>query len=322
MIKKLFTKPGIYILLALGSFVSFWSCNKQNPGGITGNTNTITYVLANSTMTTIFYSAVQKAGLDTLFSSPAVFTLFVPNDMACTISGYSQSVINGFTSDQARKWVLYQTYAGGILPLQTFIGKTEEKLIMADGDSIFVTGDSNRTYVNGFQLPSSQAAAINGVIIALGNVLLPPTQNLNQMVAGDTSLSFFNEAIQLATPVPDSLSTLLTIGAPFSLFAPVNDAFRNVGFNSPSDLSAISPDSLRNFVLLTMVPQRLFTYDIPDSSSFKTAGDSTLVFYQTGLQTTVQVLGGDTTSLIISANQMAINGVLFKTDALLKNQLH
>ncbi|HEY4936598.1 MAG TPA: fasciclin domain-containing protein [Puia sp.] len=316
---KLFARTGLYISLASLSILFFWACNKSTPAGTITQTSSLGYIIANGANTTIFNSAVVKAGLDTVFSGPSIFTLLVPNDDACIQSGYSQTVINGFTQDQARNWVLYQTYAGTALNFESFIGKTEVKLIMADGDSVFVSGDSNRTYVNGYQFLNTEVTAINGVMLALQNVLFPPQQNLAQMVGGDTSLSFFNQAIQLATPVPDSLSSLLSTGGPFTLYAPDNDAFRNLGYNSPTDLNMVNPDTLRSIVLSGLIPQRLFNYDVEDSSTFKTVSDSTLIFYTIGIQTTVQVVGSDTTSNIISINQMAINGVLFKIDGLLEH---
>jgi uncharacterized surface protein with fasciclin (FAS1) repeats len=156
-------------------------------------------------------------------------------------------------------------------------------------------------------------------MLSLQNVLLPPTQNLSQVVNSDTSLTFFNQAIQLSTPFPDTLSVLLTSGGPFTVIAPNNDAFRHVGYNTPSDLNTVSPDSLRSLVLLSLIPQRLFGYDVDDSSKFQTLADSTLIFYITGIQTTVQVVGSDTTANVLSVSPMARNGVLFKIDGLLEH---
>jgi uncharacterized surface protein with fasciclin (FAS1) repeats len=319
MITNSFLRTGLYFLIAVLTAMSFSACNKTSPTGINSQTSTLGYVLATGTNTTIFNSAVVKAGLDSVFSGPSIFTLMVPNDVTCTQSGYTQAVINGYTSDQARKWVLYQTYAGAALTFESFIGKTEVKLIMADGDSTFVSGDSNRTFINGYQFLNSELTASNGIMLALQNVLVPPTQNLAQMVSTDTSLSFFNQAIQLATPVPDTLSVLLSTGGPFTILAPDNDAFRNVGYSTPADLNAANPDSLRSLVLLSLIPQRLFGYDVGDSSIVQTVSDSTLIFYITGIQTTVQVVGSDTTSNVISVSPMAINGVIFKTDGLLEH---
>jgi uncharacterized surface protein with fasciclin (FAS1) repeats len=315
--KKLFTQPGLFFLLAVMGLLSVFACNKSNPAGINAQSSTLSFVLANASNSTIFHSAVLKAGLDTVFNSPSMFTLFVPTDQACIQSGFSLAVINGFTADQAKNWVLYQTYAGAGLTTESFIGKKEEKLVMANGDSIFVSGDSNRTSINGFQTSNSELKASNGVMIALQNVLLPPKQNLEELVSSDTSLSFLNQAIALATPVPDSLSTLLSSGGPFTFFAPDNDAFRKLGYNSPADLNAVNPDSLRLMVLLSLVPQRLFSYDISDSSTFKTVSDSTLFFIIPGIQAQIQVLNSPFASNIVSINALAINGVLFKIDELL-----
>jgi uncharacterized surface protein with fasciclin (FAS1) repeats len=317
MMINLFKKSGLCFAVGMACILSFWACNKQESNGINPQTSSLGYILATGTNTTIFNAAVVKAGLDSVFSGPSVFTLLVPNDQACNQSGYTQSVINGFTHDQARQWVLYQTYAGTALTFESFIGKTEEKLIMANGDSIFVSGDSNRTFVNGYQFLNSEAAGTNGTMLALQNVLVPPAQNLAQLVNSDTSLTFFNQAILLATPVPDTISNLISTGGPFTLLAPNNDAFRILGYNSPSDISTISPDSLRTLVLTSLVPQRIFNYDVVDSLQIQTVNDSTLVLSLTGLTTTVRVVGSPYSANFVSYNTMALNGVLFKTDSLL-----
>jgi uncharacterized surface protein with fasciclin (FAS1) repeats len=314
---KLFKNTRLYFSLIVVSALFSYACNKQDTNNINPQTSSLGYILANGTNTTIFNSAVVKAGLDSLFSGPSIFTLLVPNDQACNQSGFTQSVINGFSSDQARQWVLYQTYAGTALTFESFIGKTEEKLIMADGDSVFVTGDSNRTYVNGFQFLNSEAAGNNGTMLALQNVLVPPAMNLAQMLNTDTSLTFFNQAVLLATPVPDTLSKTLATGGHFTLLAPDNDAFRILGYNSPADISSISPDSLRTLVLTSLIPQRLFSYDVVDSTTVLTVNDSTLILNITGLETSVKVVGSSYSSNFVSYNTMAINGVLFKTDSLL-----
>lgn len=311
-------RQGLMPALFFGCGLWICACNHNNPPPVINpSTSTIGYVLANGTNTTIFNSAVTKAGLDTVFNSAALLTVFVPNNDACIQSGFTQDSVNTFTPAQARDWVLYQTYAGAALTLESFIGKTEQKLIMANGDSIFVTGDSNRTFVNGFQTYNSEITASNGQMLALQNALRPPTQNLYQLVNSDTSYSFLNQAILLATPVPDSLNQLLSSGGPFTFLAPDNDAFRSLGYNSPTDLNVVNPDSLRTMVLVGLIPQRLFSYDVADSSTYQTFNDSTLIFYYRGIANAVQIVGDSTTSNVISIGYMGTNGVLFKMDAVI-----
>ena len=154
-------------------------------------------------------------------------------------------------------------------------------------------------------------------MLALQNVLVPPSMNLAQILNTDTSLTFFNQAVSLSTPVPETLSKTLATGGPFTLLAPNNDAFRVLGYNSPADIGTISPDSLRTLVLTSLIPQRLFSYDVVDSTRVLTVNDSTLLLNITGLLTTVRVVGSTYSSNFVSYNTMATNGVLFKTDSLL-----
>jgi uncharacterized surface protein with fasciclin (FAS1) repeats len=315
--KKSITIPSLCIFIAVLSLPSVWSCNKQSVPVINSDSSSLSYVLANGTNTTIFNSAVVKAGLDSLFAGPAIFTLFVPNDQACAQSGFPQSVIDGFTSAQARQWVLYQTYAGTALTLESFIGQINSPLLMSDGDSIFITGDSNRTYANGNQMLNSEIKASNGTMLALQYVLVAPTQNLYQLISTDTSLSFLNQAILFSSPIPDSLYSLLSTGGPYSVLAPVNNAFRNLGFNAPTDLDTVNPVTLRNMIQTSMIAQRIYSYNIADSATYLAVSDSTLLFINSGIQESVQVQGNPNTANAVSINAMAFNGVLFKIDAVL-----
>src|ERR1700733_9510688 len=115
MMMRLTANSRLYFSLLIVGLVFSCACNKQETNNINPQTSSLGYILANGTNTTIFNSAVIKAGLDSLFSGPTIFTLLVPNDQACMVSGFTMSVIDGFTSDQARQWVLYQIYAGTAL---------------------------------------------------------------------------------------------------------------------------------------------------------------------------------------------------------------
>ncbi len=307
----------ILFLLIAGAFLSGLGCNKKNPQSINYKTSTISYILANGTNTTLFESAIKQAGLDSTFNGAGPFTVFVPTDDAMNQAGINQSVINSTSPSQSKDLVLYHTIAGAAMTSSSLIGTKELKVVMANGDSVFITGDSNAIWINGVPVIAVDLIAANGVLHALQGILIPPSKNLLQLINADTSLSFLSNAVQLATATPDSLTTDLVSGGPYTFFAPDNDAFRKLGYNSPQDLNTVNPDSLRLFITSNLVAQRLFSYDISDSSTLLTVNDSTLYFNLSGVAAQVQLKAHSNFSDIVSVNQMATNGVLFKVDEIL-----
>jgi uncharacterized surface protein with fasciclin (FAS1) repeats len=305
------------LLLLFAAGIAGWSCNKNNPAGIDYKTSTISYFLANAANTTYFETAIREASLDTVFNGTGPFTVFVPSDDAFNASGISLPSVTAYSAEEARNLVLYHTVAGAALTAADFIGARELKVIVANGDSVFITGDSNRIFVNGIQVGSSDVQAANGIMHSLQGVLVPPSKNLLEMINADSSLSFLSNALVRATASPDSIPANLATGGPYTFFAPDNDAFRHLGYNTPQDLDTANADSLRLLILSQLLPQRLFSYDIADSSTLQTVNDSTLLFSLTGITPQVQIKGHAGFANVVSVNQMAINGILFKTDEVL-----
>ncbi|HVY75510.1 MAG TPA: fasciclin domain-containing protein [Puia sp.] len=312
-----FSKFPALILLIAGAALLNWDCSKKNISSIDYKTATISYVLSTGANTTYFENAVHIAGLDSVFNGAGPFTVFVPNDQAFEASGISMTDLNAYSMDQARQLVLYHTVAGLALNSSEFIGKNESKLVTANGDSIFITADSNRMFVNGMLVTASDVAAANGVMNAMPGVLQAPVSNLLETIQADTSFSFLCNAISLASANPDSVSHLFSWDGPFTFLAPDNDAFRSLGYNMPQDLDTLNPDSLRLMILSQVIPQRLFSCDIPDSSSFQTVSDSTLNFTSTGISLQAQLAGHSPVANLVSDARMATNGVLFKVDEIL-----
>lgn len=306
----------LFFLLAIIG-ISVWSCTKNTPKSIDFKTSTISYVLAHGSNTTLFESIIKQANLDTIFNGSGPFTVFVPTNDALNQAGINQAVINSYSVADAKNLVLYHTIAGISMTASYFTGTKELKEVMANGDSVFISGDSSRIFVNAVPVIAVDLVAANGVLHAIQGVLTAPTKNLKELIYADTSLTFLSNALQLATPVPDSLTKDLASGGPYTFFAPNNDAFRKLGYNSPQDLSSMNTDSLRLLILSHLIPQRLFTYDIPDSSTFQTVNDSTLYFNLSGIAAQVQIKGHDTFAKVVGVNGMARNGVLFKVDGVL-----
>jgi uncharacterized surface protein with fasciclin (FAS1) repeats len=306
-------RRGLFFLIALIGFCS-GSCTKNTPKSTDYKTATISYILANGTNTTLFESIIQKADLDTIFNGSGPFTVFVPTNDALSQAGINESIISNYTVADAKNMVLYHTIAGTSLAAESFIGTRESKEIMANGDSVFISGDSSTIYVNGIAVTTVDLVAANGILHALQGVLRSPDKNLLELVNTDTALTFLSTAMLRATGMPDSVTSRLALGGPYTFFAPDNDAFRALGYTAAQDLNSANPDSMRLLILSHLVPQRLFNYDIPDSSTLQTVNDSTLYFNLTGINAQVQIKGHDTFANLVGVNIMAKNGVLFKVD--------
>jgi uncharacterized surface protein with fasciclin (FAS1) repeats len=306
----------ILFVLAISCF--FAACNKNTPQGVNAQTSTVGFILANSMNATVFESAVQRSHLDTVFNQPGPFTVFVPNNDACSNSGISQITMDGYSDSMARNLVLYHTVAGTALTIASLHFASVLKIIMANGDSAYITSDTTHLYINGIPAQASDIIASNGVLDAIQAVLTPPGGNLLQMVQSDTALSLLSAAIQRASQGTVPIDSLLNNSGPYTLFAPINDAFRQANYFSPDDINYANPDSLAWLLMNHMIPSRLFACDMPVGSSRMNLNDSTISFLSNGINSQVQVSGSDTLSNVLFANGMARNGVFYKVDLLLK----
>ena len=143
------------------------------------NTSTITTVLQTSVNATIFYQAVLRTGLDTIFSSPGPYTVFVPTDSAFIAAGLSSADVAAAPAAAVRDLLLYHTLAGSALITTSFPGGTNYKITAANGDSLFITNSTTGFFVNGIAVQQSDIIVSNGVLQAItAQPLLPAKGNL------------------------------------------------------------------------------------------------------------------------------------------------
>ncbi|PRD47824.1 fasciclin domain-containing protein [Sphingobacterium haloxyli] len=84
-------------------------------------------------------------------------------------------------------------------------------------------------------------------------------RNAADFTANNYELTLFHAAMETA----GLLDTLRGEG-PFTLFAPSNQAFNDIGIVRASDFAAMNQDSLRFMMLYHILPRRLYREDIPD----------------------------------------------------------
>ncbi|MBS1596858.1 MAG: fasciclin domain-containing protein [Bacteroidetes bacterium] len=317
---KIKFSPGIISLFtaAFIMMVAFNACNKSTAStGPAPGTTSVSSILKNASDATIFATAMARVHLDTVFNGAGPFTVFVPTDAAFAASGVTFATINNLSDDSLRKFLLYHTVAANLLSSNLPAGPNA-KIVTAGGDSIFVTNVSNSIYVNGVPLLAADVLANNGVIHALQRALIPPRGNIVKTLQSDTSFSFLSAAITRASQGTTDITSLLTNNAPYTIFAPINNAFRSAGFATTDDINNANADSIANIVLYHILPARIFSTDMTSGQAAKTLNDSSVLF---GLSTNVRQIKGNQNSApanTLAINVMATNGVVFVIDQLLE----
>jgi uncharacterized surface protein with fasciclin (FAS1) repeats len=213
----------------------------------------------------LFYKLVQRAGLlDTLNNKSKTFTVFVPDSNAIkgflaaalgnpgivTLSNQvvSTIILTQFPPASANAIVNYniipQAFPVASFP-RTFPNVAIASLFNpAPTASAFLRLDlylyqgSASAYVNNIPIVASDIATANGLIQHTAALLIPPSQFLWDRINTDADFTFLKAAILRAdsgtTNVPGTLnlgilqSVLSNIGPDLTLFAPNNQAFKNI----------------------------------------------------------------------------------------------
>ncbi|WET67017.1 fasciclin domain-containing protein [Sphingobacterium sp.] len=146
--------------------------------------------------------------------------------------------------------------------------------------------------------------------------------NAADFVGNNYNLSLFYAALKQA-----DLLDLLKQEGPFTLFAPNNKAFNDLGIVRTSDFASMNQDSLRHMLQYHILPRRLYSNDIPPNTidnKYVNMADKELFIgykYSKGcdgclVQSDVYVNGAK--SVVPTQNIVLANGVLHMIDKVLK----
>ncbi len=262
------------------SFISIWvvfglfSCSKPKPVPLPINkiSNTLSEVIRSNYILSYYDTALLKNHLTDTLAGSTVYTVFAPiNEGFPTFNGIFNSLDNYFYTNiqNGTNPFLYNrftqyTIVPGSHPFSSFPIGYNTPLRTLEGDYIFVSkvihnGDTIFS-VNGSNIVAKDLPATNGLVHGVQDALNPaPNQNLYNVITGNqplslsgdsSSISLFSYLIQI-TGYSDSLKN----GGPFTVFAPINDAFTfdqpyiNGGARISFDDFLLSPrDTLIKFV--------------------------------------------------------------------------
>lgn len=209
----------------------------------------------------------------------------------------------------------------------------------------YVNGyNSDRSYtwsVNGQQVESIQGGEFMRMTLVEGVSELRDyvVEVSNGTFSGTRQFTLLNPDLDIQLPRFDALSTLVSLleatelldalaeDGPFTVFAPVDDAFFDlldadedgeIGEDEELDLEDEATLALLEDILLRhVVPGRIRAADITDGQTATTLSGETLTFNRSGGAITVTLPGGTTATVTTPADVNVGNGVIHGLDTVL-----
>jgi uncharacterized surface protein with fasciclin (FAS1) repeats len=230
--------------------------------------NTVVDIIVNSVDHTILETAVIEAELVDALSAEGPFTVFAPTDEAFgnLPEGTLETLLEDPTGELAQI-LLY--HVAGAKALSNELSDGQEMMTL-NGKSVVVELMDGHVYINGAKVTMADIEADNGVVHVINAVLLPPT-SAAEFIEGNPSLSMLENALKQT-----GLWELLEEIAPFTLFAPSNDAFENMDDeNEQATLKSVN-DNLEDILKYHLVSNIAFSDDLFDGQELTTLQGNTL----------------------------------------------
>jgi uncharacterized surface protein with fasciclin (FAS1) repeats len=271
---------------------------------------TVVDVITGSDDHTTLAAAVAAADLVETLSGNGPFTVFAPTDAAFAAlpAGTVEALLqnpSGDLSDILRYHVIGDRVLSGALS----DGLTAQTVL---GSDLSFTINEQGAFVNGARITVADIETQNGVVHVIDAVLIPPVESdpLPQTVVDIIAGSAVHETLTVALIAAGLIETLQGEG-PFTVFAPVDDAFNALPAGTLEALLEDPSGDLTNILLYHVVAANALSAGLSDGQSIETVSGETLVV-------TINDDGifiGD--AMVIAADIEAENGVVHVVNSVL-----
>ncbi len=249
-----------------------------------------------------FNAALGSSGLASVFAQNEL-TVFAPTDAAFAALGLNPGNIRNVPNLQ--NILLYHVVAGTVLSTDL----TNGYVPTVNGAAVEINLNAGAK-VNDANIVMVNTRARNGVIHGIDKVLLPPTQNIVEIAAGNENFSILVAAVEAAGYVE-----LLATTNNLTVFAPTNDAFldllKELGFDSLEKLlDKIQVEGLQKVLAYHVFSGRVFSSDL-SNTSIKMLSEDELTIDVSG-PSLIDLSGR--VSGIVATDIQATNGVIHVID--------
>lgn len=224
------------------------------------STRGIAAVANNNFNLTLFSMAMQSSGYTAILSQQGPFTVLAPSNAAFNLMNIrSASDIRnagGLLSEIVPYHVLNRK-----ISFDTLAVSAVHTFLMENGLPVYISRwvnsrDSAIT-VNGVRLAGSTLETSNGNMYLVDQVLLPSTgAGLQQVVGSESALTLFNAAVMRS-----GLYQMLNSSDNYTVFAPSNNAFINIGITTTDSIYHMDPALLGQLLEAHITTGRRFIND-------------------------------------------------------------
>lgn len=299
--------------LCLALFVGLIACNDDDP--VVVNTNTIVDVAIDNNLSSLV-AAVRRANLDVTLAGPGPYTVLAPTDAAFNafLQANNFNSLADVPSDLLRNILLNHVISGELRSTDLSTGYANTNAISdASGTnmSIYINTENGVTFNGISNVGIANVEADNGIVHVVDAVIGLPTivtfatadPNFSVLVDALTRENSFTYVQTLATPAGTS-------PAPFTVFAPINDAFVDLlgelQLNSLSDIPTATLTSTLNTHVVAGA--NVLEDNLSDNMPVNTlGGDLTVNITSNGATLTD---ANNRVSTIIATDVQANNGVI------------
>jgi transforming growth factor-beta-induced protein len=269
---------------------------------------------------------VKKAGLAGTLSAPGNLTVFAPTDQAfANLKKNDPALYNKVaTNKKLLRSVLTYHVVSKRIPASAAIAaaKKGQKVKTVQGESIALRFKGGKIVLNGTaRVVIPDVKASNGVIHAIGTVLVPPslsqppapTQSIVQLASRNPSFSTLVSLVQKA-----GLVEAISAPGPFTVFAPTNEAFAKLAKAAPATYAAVLADPM---LLAKVLTYHVVAGDIKSAQAIAVAQKNGSVKPLEGEPISLSLEDGKLTlngsATVVAADVRATNGVIHVIDTVI-----
>lgn len=287
-----------FLVLAF-STLTIMSCNKNNSDINPAPVNIADYIAGNADFS-MMESALVRSGLVTQVQNATNITFLLPDNAAFQNAGIDQNYLDNLSVDDLKALVLYHEIDQKINSSEFPLGDT---ISTVSGQHIFSNVNDNGIFINGIRLKLTDIQATNGIVHLLEKALVPPTNNLYDIVAGNADLTLLKAAVDKA-----GLTSALQTAGKYTVFAPTDEAFKAAGYMTVADINNADVAVITKIVKDHVLQTEFFKADFLAGVTLKNLqGDDLLV---SATPQSVSLVGSaQPPSTVTSFDLLGTNGV-------------